>query len=141
MKGILQVVDKIKEQLRKDTFCNTVSEGSIYNVATNKREIYPISHIMVNNFKENGSAFSYNISVICMDLVKEDDSNELYVMNTQSMVGIRLSEVLKRGRITKQLYQLDGSPTYEFFRDRFEDKVAGCTVTFDIMIPNDMSIW
>lgn len=140
MKGILQIVDAITEQLKRDEFCNTVSSGSIFNVATNKRDIYPISHIIINSFRENGNAFNYNISVISMDLVNDDDSNEMYVMNTQSMVGVRLCELLKRGRITDENYVIDGAPSYEFFRDRFEDKVAGCTATFDLTVPNDMTI-
>lgn len=140
MKGILKIVDAITEQLKQDEFCNTVSSGSIFNVATNKRDIYPISHIIINSFRENGNAFNYNISVISMDLVNDDDSNEMYVMNTQSMVGVRLCELLKRGQIVRDNYVIEGVPSYEFFRDRFEDKVAGCTATFDLTVPNDMTI-
>jgi hypothetical protein len=75
-----------------------------------------------------------------MDLVNDDDSNEMFVMNTQSMVGVRLIEELKRGDLFTDLYQLNGTPNYEFFRDRFEDKVAGCTTTFDILVPNEMTV-
>jgi hypothetical protein len=39
-----------------------------------------------------------------------------------------------------ELYQLDGSPTIEAFFDRFENKVAGWTLSFDVLIPNDMTI-
>lgn len=140
MIGILQVVDKIKAKLKEDIFCKTVSTGSIFNIALNKQDIYPISHIIINTFVDNGNAFNYNISVISMDLVNDDDSNEMYVMNTQSMVGVRLIEELKRGDLFTDLYQLNGSPNYEFFRDRFEDKVAGCTTTFDILVPNEMTV-
>jgi hypothetical protein len=75
-----------------------------------------------------------------MDLVTEDDANEQDVMHTQSMVGVRLCELLKRGPITDKLYQILENPTYEFFRDRFENKVAGCTTTFNVVVPNDMTI-
>ena len=75
-----------------------------------------------------------------MDLVNDDDTNEQDVMHTQSMVGIKLAEMLRRGDLFTDLYQLTGGVNYEFFRDRFEDKVAGCTVTFEILVPNDMPI-
>ena len=75
-----------------------------------------------------------------MDLVNDDDSNEQDVIHTQSMVGIRLVELLKRGNLFDDKFQLLGGANYEFFRDRFEDKVAGCTATFDVLIPNDMTI-
>lgn len=140
MIGYYQIIDRITLELKKDLFCKTVSSGSIFNIATEKQSIYPISHIIVNSFRDNGYAFSYNISVISMDLVNEDDSNEQDVMHTQSMVGVRLCELLKRGNITDDNYVIEGNPSYEFFRDRFEDKVAGCTATFDVTVPNDMTI-
>lgn len=140
MIGYYQIIDRITLELKKDLFCKTVSSGSIFNIATEKQSIYPISHIIVNSFRDIGNAFSYNISVISMDLVNEDDSNEQDVMHTQSMVGVRLCELLKRGNITDDNYVIEGNPSYEFFRDRFEDKVAGCTATFDVSVPNDMTI-
>ena len=140
MIGYYQIIDRITLELKKDLFCKTVSIGSIFNIATEKQSIYPISHIIVNSFRDIGNAFSYNISVISMDLVNEDDSNEQDVMHTQSMVGVRLCELLKRGNITDDNYVIEGNPSYEFFRDRFEDKVAGCTATFDVSVPNEMTI-
>ena len=140
MIGYYQIIDTITEQLKADKFCKTVSSGSIYNIATDKQSIYPISHIIVNGFRDIGNAFSYSISVISMDLVNEDGSNEQDVIHTQSMVGIRLCELLKRGNITDKNYVIEGNPSYEFFRDRFENNVAGCTTSFDVTVPNDMTI-
>ena len=139
MIGYYQIIDTITNQLKQDVFCKTVSSGSLFNIATNKQDIYPISHIVVNSFATEGNAFNYNISVISMDLVNDDESNEQDVMHTQSMVGIRLTEVLKRGDLFKDKYQLTGSQIFEFFRDRFEDKVAGCTTTFNVLVPNEMT--
>jgi hypothetical protein len=140
MIGYYQILETIASQLKADMFCKTVTSGSIFNIALNKQDIYPISHIVVNSFREEGTAFAYNLSVISMDLVNDDDSNEQDVIHTQSMVGIRLVELLKRGNLFDNKFQLLGGANYEFFRDRFEDKVAGCTATFDVLIPNDMTI-
>ncbi len=140
MIGYYQIIETITTQLKADLFCKTVTSGSIFNIALNKQDIYPISHIVVNSFREEGTAFAYNLSVISMDLVNDDDSNEQDVIHTQSMVGIRLVELLKRGNLFDDKFQLLGGANYEFFRDRFEDKVAGCTATFDVLIPNDMTI-
>jgi hypothetical protein len=140
MIGYINILDKIETELLKDPFCKAVSRGDIYKVATNKQQIYPLSHLIVNSFRPNGNATSYNVSVISMDVVKENEDNEDFVLNTQSFVNMRLMELLGRGNLHDDLYHLDGSPSYEFFRDRFEDKVAGCTVTFDVLIPNEMPI-
>jgi len=139
MIGYINILDKIEEQLLTDPFCKAVTRGDIYKIATNKQQIYPLSHLIVNSFSKVGFAIKYNISVISMDLVQEDESNEEYVLNTQSFVNLRLAEVLQRGQLNTDLFQLvDGSDSYEMFRDRFEDKVAGCTVTFDVLVPNQM---
>ena len=67
MIGYYQVLSTIEDQLKLDPFCKTVTSGSIFNIALNKQDIYPISHIVVNSFREEGEAFAYNISVISMD--------------------------------------------------------------------------
>lgn len=141
MIGYINVLDKIETELLKDPFCKAVTRGDIYKIATNKQQIYPLSHLIVNSFGKTGYALRYSISVISMDAVKEDETNEDYILNTQSMVNLRLIEQLSRGTLHADKFQLvEGSDSYELFRDRFEDKVAGCTVTIDVLIPNEMPI-
>lgn len=140
MIGYINLLDKIETELLKDPFCKAVTRGDIYKIATNKQQIYPLSHLIVNSFGKTGYAIRYNISVLSMDLVKEDETNEDYILNTQSMVTMRLIEVLNRGSLHTDLFQLvEGSDSYDLFRDRFEDKVAGCVATFDVLIPNEMT--
>ena len=55
------------------------------------------------------------------------------------MVINRLLEVLRRGSLFDDLYQLQGTPNCEPFVDRFENKIAGWTVTFDVMVSNEMT--
>jgi hypothetical protein len=45
-----------------------------------------------------------------------------------------------RGTLFTDLVQVTTAPNAEPFIDRFENKVAGWTLTFDVMIPNDMTI-
>jgi hypothetical protein len=68
------------------------------------------------------------------------NNNEQDVWNTQLAVANRLLELLYRGDLYTDKYQLDGQPVCEPFTDRFENKLAGWTVTFNILIPNDMTI-
>ena len=68
------------------------------------------------------------------------NNNEQDVFNTQLAVANRLLELLLRGDLYVNKYQLDGDPTLEPFVDRFENKLAGWTVTFNVLIPNDMTI-
>jgi hypothetical protein len=149
MKGFYQVTTAIKDQLYKDIFVNTVSSGDIFEIDLNKQTIFPLSHIIVNNATYNGNTWLFNISVLCMDVVdfsktEQTDQfltndNEQDVLHTQLMVINRLLEVLRRGSLYDDLYQLQGTPNCEPFVDRFENKIAGWTVTFDVMVANEMT--
>ena len=150
MQGFYNITTKIKETLALDDFVNTVTYGDIFEIDLNKQDIFPLSHFIVNNATLNGSVWQFNMSLLCMDIVdesKEDvtdkflgNDNEQDVLNTQMAVINRLLELLRRGDLHTELYQLEGSPTIEPFVDRFDNKLAGWTLTFDVLIPNGMTI-
>jgi len=150
MQGFYNITTKIKETLALDDFVNTVTYGDIFEIDLNKQDIFPLSHFIVNSATLNGSVWQFNMSLFCMDIVdesKEDvtdkflgNDNEQDVLNTQMAVINRLLELLRRGDLHTDLYQLEGSPTIEPFVDRFKNKVAGWTLTFDVLIPNGMTI-
>ena len=150
MQGFYNLTTKIKDTLALDAFVNTVTYGDIFEIDLNKQDIFPLSHFIVNTATLNGSTWNFSLSLLCMDLVDEskDDvtdkflgnSNEQDVLNTQMAVIGRLMELLRRGDLFTELYQLDGQPSLEAFVDRFDNKVAGWAVTFNVIVPNDMTI-
>jgi len=148
--GFYNLTDKLKEELIKDPFVNTVTYGNIFEVDLNKQTIFPLSHFIVNNVVDRGQTLLFNISLLCMDLVDEskdditDDflgnDNEQDVLNTQLAVANRIGAMLKRGDLYRTKYQLDGDVSLELFVDRFDNKVAGWTATFNVVIPNEITI-
>ena len=148
--GFYNLTDKLKEELIKDPFVNTVTYGNIFEVDLNKQTIFPLSHFIVNNVVDRGQTLLFNISLLCMDLVDEskvditDDflgnDNEQDVLNTQLAVANRIGAMLKRGDLYRTKYQLDGDVSLEPFVDRFDNKVAGWTATFNVVIPNEITI-
>jgi hypothetical protein len=144
-----EITQAIKDQLNKDLFVNTVTIGDIFKVDLNKQTIFPLSHIIINSATYQGVTWNYNISILCMDIVDESKSlttdiflgndNEQDVLNTQLMVVNRFLEVLSRGDLSND-YELINTPSVEFFTERFENKLAGVTLTFDMVIANQMSI-
>tara|TARA_B110000879_G_scaffold188269_1_gene250763 strand:- start:80 stop:538 length:459 start_codon:yes stop_codon:yes gene_type:complete len=148
--GFYNLTDKLKEELIKDPFVNTVTYGNIFEVDLNKQTIFPLSHFIVNNVVDRGQTLLFNISLLCMDLVDEskDDvtnefignDNEQDVLNTQLAVANRIGAMLKRGDLYRTKYQLDGDVSLEPFVDRFDNKVAGWTATFSVVIPNEITI-
>jgi hypothetical protein len=150
MKGFYQISQAIKEQLDADAFVNTVTIGDIFKVDLNKQTIFPLSHIMINSAAYNGNTFNYSISVLCMDIVDESkeattdifigNDNEQDVLNTQQMVATRLLEMLRRGDLYDDGFQLQDGASIEYFVDRFENKIAGVTVTMNVIAQNNMTI-
>ena len=150
MNGYFYIVDTLKTYLKANPFVNTVSIGDIFEVDLNKQTIFPLSHIIVNNATLAEVTTSLNISVLFMDLVDESKSeiidiwegndNEQDVLNTRLTVAQRLVADLMRGSLYTSQVVVSGEPNAEPFTDRFENKIAGWTLTFDVIVPNEMSI-
>ena len=146
MQGVYNVLTTIKNQLQKDKFVNTVTTGDIFAVDLAKQTIFPLSHIIMNNATWESNVWRFNISVMCMDIIdiSKDaplpfvgNSNEQDILNTQHSVVSDLITILNGGNLNDNLFQLDGEPNAEPFFDYGVNKLAGWTVSFDILIPND----
>ena len=150
MNSFYDLTKKIKDTLKAEPFVNTVTYGSLDDIDLNKQTIFPLSHIIVNNAVVGENTVAYNISVLSMDIVDESkeevtdnfvgNNNEQDVLNTQLAVQNRLIALLQRGDLYRDKYQVEGDVTCEPFVDRFENKLAGWAATFDVIVPNDMTI-
>ena len=90
------------------------------------------------------------MSILTMDVVdvsRDETSdkflgndNEQDVLNTQLSVLTRVLNLLQRGSIHTDKYQVEAGVSCEPFVDRFENKLAGWAATFDVVIQNDMTI-
>lgn len=150
MKGFYQVTQVIKDQLLSDADVNTVTTGDITRIDLSKQTMFPLSHIIVNNVGNEDNILRFSLSVLAMDVVnisKEEvvdifigNNNEQDILNTQLAVLNKLVQVLRGGTLHTDLYQLDGTPNFEPFYDRFENEMAGWALSFDVIIPNDISI-
>ena len=149
MKGFYSVTDKIKTLLNAEPFVNTVTFGSIDDVDLDKQSIFPLSHVIVNNAVVGTKTTTFSISILAMDLVDISNDevtdvfvgndNEQDVLNTQLALLTRVINDLQRGDSYTDKYQVEADVTCEPFVDRFENKLAGWTATFDVVI-NDMTV-
>jgi hypothetical protein len=150
MKGFYSVLETIKNNLLSDVDVKTVTTGDITKIDLSKQTIFPLSHIIVNNVGNEDNILRFNLSILSMDIVnvsKEEttnifrgNNNEQDILNTQLVVLNKLVQVLRGGNLHQDLYQLDGSPSFEPFYDRFENEMAGWALSMDIIIPNDLTI-
>tara|TARA_R110000824_G_scaffold12068_1_gene53074 strand:+ start:273 stop:725 length:453 start_codon:yes stop_codon:yes gene_type:complete len=145
-----KIIDKLKTHFDNDALVNTVTQGNLFDIDLNKQDIFPLVHLIVNTASLESNVVRYNISILAMDIVDitkdetiskfDGNDNELYVLNTQLQVLTRCYELLLRGDLWTDAFQIDGNPTCEPFVDRFENKLGGWTMTCDILIPNGMTI-
>ena len=149
MSTFYEITQVIKDKLKLDPFVNTVTTGNIFKVDLNKQTIFPLSHIIVNSVSYQGPTLNYNISILCMDIVDESkfkvedifigNDNEQDVLNTQLSVANRFLELLRRGSLAEDYELVNNTASIEFFTERFENKIAGVTFTFDMAIQNSMT--
>ena len=144
------LLTKIQTELNNDPLITTVTQGDIFQIDLSKQTLFPLCHIIVNNATFLENVIQYNISILSMDIVdvSKDETtdkfrgndNEQDILNTQISVLNRLYEKLRRGNLFDDNYQVDGSPGLEIFVDRFENKLAGWTMTMSINTPNEMTV-
>jgi len=150
IRGFYLLTETIKDQLLGDVNVNTVTTGDIYDIDLAKQSIFPLSHIIINNVTTQEQVLTFNISVLAMDIVDESkeattdifrgNNNEQDVLNTQLAVLNKLVMVLRKGTLYNDQYQLDGDATLEPFYERFDNRLAGWSATFNVFVKNDIDI-
>lgn len=149
MTTFYNLLDDIKEVLQDSPFVTTVTYGDLFSVDLKKQTIFPLSHFIVNNGEYQGSTWTFEVSLICMDLIDINKDNTDFfrgndnthdILNTQLQVISKVLGEVKKGTMRDRGYALIGNPTTEAFADRFENGLAGWTVTFNVQIINEYSI-
>lgn len=150
MNGYFYVINKLKDYLKATPLINTITVGDIAAVDLYKQTIFPLCHVIVNNVTLAEVTMTLNVSILFMDLVDaskteitskwEGNDNEEDVLNTQLALAQRLTTDLIRGNLYSDQVVVATEPNAEPFTDRFENKIAGWTLTFDVIVPNDMTI-
>ena len=133
-----------------DRNINTVTTGDITQINLRKQDIFPLGHIIINSVTIEEQVLRFNITLLTMDIVnmqKQEtidiftgNTNEQDILNTQLSVINKIVQVLKRGTLYTNKYQLDGDPVCEPFFDRFENELVGWSANMDIIINNDITI-
>jgi hypothetical protein len=144
MIALHKVVDTINEYLENEPLIETVTYGNIDKVITAKQSIYPICHWVVNQATTFERHIELNLSLILFDVLDQNkdgaEDNKLFIQNTMLTVSTRLANILRRGDLRAEGFELVGNVPQELFTERFEDSVAGVVATYTINVKNDVSI-
>ena len=149
MSNYYDIATKLYNEINNNKLVNQVTKGDLSDVLNNKQNMFPLCHIMVNNVSILPNVLKANITIIAMDIVDVskseptslfiDNTNRQDVLNTQLIMLSRIVAQLTNGITFEDNYQLEGEPSCEPFTDRFENLLAGWTMTFDVLIPNEMT--
>ena len=137
-----KLIDTLRAQLNATNLINTVTDGQISDIDLAKQTIFPLAHIIINQATIEGKMQRFNVTLLAMDILdgKEKYDLEPSIMNAMLQVLNRVYEVMTRGDLNPDYIMIDGDPTLEPFTDRFENKLAGWAMTFDVIMASEMTV-
>lgn len=138
-----ETIETIKNAFLAEPFCKTATDGDIFDVDLNKSTIYPLTHVMMMGFTDNGSTVTFDVSVICADIIDEtktEQSNKNSIWNVQSAMILRVLSSIRRGYLSELNWELTSVNRAEFFTDKYDHALAGVEQSFTVTVPNTMSI-
>ena len=59
-----ETINTLKEAFLNEPFCNTATDGDIFDVDLDKVTLYPLTHVMCTGFQDLGSTIAVSISVL-----------------------------------------------------------------------------
>lgn len=137
-----KLLDTLKAQLNATNLISTVTDGQISDIDLAKQTLFPLAHIIVNSATIEGKLQRFNVTILAMDILdgKEKYDVEPSIMNAMLQSLNRVYEIMTRGDLNPDYIMIDGTPTLEPFTDRFENKLAGWAMTFDVVMMSEMTV-
>jgi len=146
----LQVIEILRNELLANNNITTVTTGNISDIDLDKQTIFPLAHLVVGNASFNPQIITYDISILLMDVVHNDDTedepniyqddNSIYVLNTMFNIGNHLTDALFNGDLYDGNTFVDrSSVNAEPFSDRFENLLAGWSFNFQLVVRNNIN--
>ena len=149
MNTLYRITEKLKQELESNKLVNTVSYGDITDVDLNKSTQFPIAHVMLGEASISDSTIDLGVSVMFMDIVDESkEDNDLYfgndnehdVLNSMLSAATKTFQEFKRGTSYSDGFQAQETANVEFFTDRFENKIAGVSLNFNLTLLNSAGL-
>ena len=138
-----ETINTLKEAFLNEPFCNTATDGDIFDVDLDKVTLYPLTHVMCTGFQDLGSTLAISFSVLCMDIIDETKTpinNKNNIWNTQSTLILKILGSIRRGKLNDNNWQLQDASPATLFTERFENNLAGVEQSFTVVVPNTMTI-
>ena len=149
-RSYIDVIEILRDTALSNKNINTFTVGDISEVDLNKQTIFPLAHTIVNTALFSSTIITYNITVLFMDIVHNDKTdqeptiystdNEMYVLNTMLNAGNHITDEFNSGNLNNGNTRImRETVTAEPFKDRFENLVAGWAFTFQVETRNNIN--
>lgn len=145
MNTLYKLTTKLQEELKGNALINTVTYGDISDVDLDKMTIFPLAHVNLSGATIGSSTLEVGVSILLMDIVDISkthgdgflgNDNEHDVLNTMLAAATKTFQEFKRGNSYADGFEVTEDATVDFFTDRFENKLAGVSLEFNITIQN-----
>lgn len=143
-------MDAVRDRLRANPACYTVSTGDIWEIDLEKTTPFPLAHININSVRFDRNTMVFTLQMLCLDIVDEnkdleqddvfygnDNLNDVH--NTQLQVVADVVNALRRGELYSDRIQLLSEPSAEKVQERFGNMLAGWAIDIEISMPNEIS--
>jgi hypothetical protein len=152
MLGYYELTEQLNAVLITNTFVNSVTKGSLDKITNAKKDMFPLAHVIINSSNIEDNVLKFNVSLLVMDIVDytKEDTTEIYfgnnneddILHNTYIICQRFFAQATRGVFAEDyMFSIeDAQASLEPFVERFTDDVAGWTMTFDITMPNEMTI-
>lgn len=143
MKTLYNLQEKIETALTENPFIEHVSWGTVFDVAPEKTDHFPIAHYWINNlqFQERIWLATFDLWVLApspsIDPSNEDDK---YLLQELMIPLNDLFLTLHLGDIRDDKFHLNGTPSMQPFTERQAKGFTGWEAQFTVEIPSDFDL-
>tara|TARA_B100000963_G_scaffold161296_1_gene140303 strand:+ start:314 stop:754 length:441 start_codon:yes stop_codon:yes gene_type:complete len=144
MKSFYNIQKAIEDVISTEPFNSTVKFGDISDIDLKKQSIFPLAHIIADSGTINQNDIVFNVTIYFIDLVEESEeqnstNDAVFVQNTQLALASRIIRVLQKADLYRSDFEILGEVNFNLFKERFDNLLAGCEVTFSITTKTEMT--
>jgi hypothetical protein len=149
MREFYKVTEFIKNHFESDEFVQTITHGAVVDLDINKKNIFPLVHMVVNSSQIVQGYVAFNFTIYVMDIrnisKKQNldkfykNDNELDILNTNFAIANRFITKLRIQQDDDNDIRLINDPTVEAITADFSNILDGWQFTIDLAIPNNIS--
>lgn len=151
MRAYYELLRILYSIFNEDSDVNTITQGDITEIDLQRKNIFNLVHISVNNSTFNENTQVFNTTIFCMgirDINKEVDTfdkfrnndNEIDNLNTTHAVLRRAYNKIVHGKFSENsddIFVLN-NPVLEPFTERYENLLDGWEMTIDIEVDDTL---